>query len=356
MAVKGALKSTRIVTTDDLRENGGRWKLQEGPAIKVRGYTEDNIGGRKIQHGDALPVYVLGENDIRSNGGDWILQAGEAIPVTSAIGAVRGVMQGAAIPVYPVDDDGVYDSTFAGVDTFAYADKVVAVDPSNLIAYWPSWETSGVTADNYEGTAARDATWNRDITVMGTADGIGDGNTAPTYDGVNDVLDIETANLKAILTCQELAIMLWVKPLGVSWAASIDYALAWQDVGGNNRIYFQEAAGQMFWGTRAAGAFDSPREVSAGYGLGWQCLVMTRSKSDPAAGWVRGYRNGANLGDDRGGLGVYANNYQAGWMAAGGRFVTGSLCNAQVAHVAIWSGVGAPAAIQAAIVDLYTVP
>ena len=114
MAKKGALKSTLIVTSDELKVNGGRWLLQSGPAIRVRGFNSDSIGDRKIIGGDALPIYVLAESDARVNGGQWLLKGGQPIQVTDVIGSARGVIQGNAIPVWPVDDNGNYDADFAG--------------------------------------------------------------------------------------------------------------------------------------------------------------------------------------------------------------------------------------------------
>jgi len=108
----GALKSVHRVTAAELKVNGGRYFLQQGPAIKVRGFNAASIGARRVIGGDALPVYVLTNAQIRENGGRWIVTAGEAIQVTDVIGVTRGVIQGAAVPVYPVDDNGVYDPTF----------------------------------------------------------------------------------------------------------------------------------------------------------------------------------------------------------------------------------------------------
>lgn len=108
----GALKSVLKVTAAQLKPNGGSYTLQQGPAIKVRGYTTTNIGGRKVIAGAAQPVYVLTSAQIEQNGGRWKVVAGEALKVTDVIGITRGRIQGAVIPVYPVDDDGDYDATF----------------------------------------------------------------------------------------------------------------------------------------------------------------------------------------------------------------------------------------------------
>jgi hypothetical protein len=113
MTKRGALKSVLVVTDAELEINGGNYKLQQGPALKVRGYTAANVGARKIKGGDAQPVYVLIATDIESGGGRWKVTAGEAVQITDVIGDVRGIIQGPAIPVFPVDDDGVYDPTFA---------------------------------------------------------------------------------------------------------------------------------------------------------------------------------------------------------------------------------------------------
>lgn len=109
----GALKSVLVVTDDDLEINGGNYKLQQGPALKVRGYTAANIGARKVKGGDAQPVYVLITTDVESGGDRWKVTAGQAVPITDVIGVARGVIQGNAIPVYPVDDAGDFDPTFA---------------------------------------------------------------------------------------------------------------------------------------------------------------------------------------------------------------------------------------------------
>jgi hypothetical protein len=113
MTQGGALKSVLVVTDEELEINGGDYKLQQGPALKVRGYTAANIGARKVKGGDAQPVYVLIATDIESGGGRWKVTAGEAVQITDVIGDERGIIQGNAIPVYPVDDAGDFDPTFA---------------------------------------------------------------------------------------------------------------------------------------------------------------------------------------------------------------------------------------------------
>ena len=96
-----------------MKVNGGRFTLRQGPAIKVLGYKLVEAGATKIKGGDAQPVYILADTDIKSGGGRWRVNAGPVILVTDVIGDVRGIIQGNAIPVYPVDDAGDFDPTFA---------------------------------------------------------------------------------------------------------------------------------------------------------------------------------------------------------------------------------------------------
>ena len=72
--------------------------------------------------------------------------------------------------------------------------KVITTQADNLIVYWPLWETSGTTIDNYEGTAARDGTYSS-VTLGET--GIGDGKTSPRFDGTNDYCAIHTTSLQS---------------------------------------------------------------------------------------------------------------------------------------------------------------
>lgn len=89
----------------------------------------------------------------------------------------------------------------------AYSEKVLGIESANLIAYWPLWEAEGATADNYEGTAARDGTYSG-VTLGQT--GIGDGETCPLWAG-NDHVDIYSASLNTAFSGAECTIAWWMK-------------------------------------------------------------------------------------------------------------------------------------------------
>src|SRR3972149_4677456 len=79
---------------------------------------------------------------------------------------------------------------FQAVATLTYAEKVLATEPSNLLAYFICGEASGTVMqeekNNYDGAYTG-------VTLGQT--GIGDGNTCPLFDGANDYGNLYTAGL-----------------------------------------------------------------------------------------------------------------------------------------------------------------
>ena len=102
----------------------------------------------------------------------------------------------------------------AGVD---YIAKVLTYSP---IAYWPLNETSG-TAAVCQVNAAQNGTYARNVTTMGTGTGIGDGGTAPDFDGTNDFVDIFSVTLNSVFNGAEGTINIWAKVSGAGvWTDS----------------------------------------------------------------------------------------------------------------------------------------
>lgn len=88
-----------------------------------------------------------------------------------------------------------------------YAEKVLGL---GAIVYWPLWDASGSTADNYEGTAARDGTYNGGFTLGQT--GIGDGRTSVLLDGSTGYVGAYSTSFRdALLAPQEVSVCAWVK-------------------------------------------------------------------------------------------------------------------------------------------------
>ena len=346
MAKKGALKSTLIVTSDELKVNGGRWLLQSGPAIRVRGFKESTIGDRKIIGGDALPIYVLAESDARVNGGQFLLKGGQPIQVTDVIGSARGVIQGKAIPVWPVDDDGNYDASFAGN---AYIAKVLALNP---IAYWVLGEAAGAVAVDQINSPAQDGTYMGGITLG--QEGIGDGGTAPLFDGVNGLVDIFSAALDAVFNGGELTIHLWMRVFNAAdWAAGAEHAF---HIGVNTVTDYARLrkGAPNFFEWRREGSNVSEIVTLGGLNtLDWVPIAMTVSESIVPTGEVKAYWNGAQTGATQVTLGAYVGALNAINCCIGAQSTApAAVWSGYLAHAAIWDS----ALSLAQIVDLGTIP
>ena len=93
----------------------------------------------------------------------------------------------------------------AGVN---YAAKVLSYSP---IAYWPLWEPSGGVAEDLVNSAQNGAYTG---VTLGQP-GIGDGNTCPLFDSVNDFVNIYSATLATAFNPAEGTMMIWSKVFDV---------------------------------------------------------------------------------------------------------------------------------------------
>lgn len=210
-----------------------------------------------------------------------------------------------------------------------YIDKVLSYSP---IAYWPLNEISGTNADNAEGTAARDGTFARNVTTMGTSAGIGDGNTAPDFDGANDAVDIYSASLDTALNTDEGTMMAWCK---VSAWPGNNRMIMTLNKDNNDWIFIREQGGNIirFWfdNTNMGTAF-----VSYGHGgsTNWICVASTWSVGGDA---FKAYINGAQTGATQSGLVSKAWALNATLTQIGAYNDTpSSIWDGNLAHAAVW--------------------
>ena len=120
-----------------------------------------------------------------------------------------------------------------------YSDRVLNTQNASLIGYWRLQEGSGSNADNYEGTAARDGTYTG--ATLGQT-GIGDGLTAPTFDGVNDFVDCYSSSLNTPFDGDEGSIMCWGLIASSVWTDGSDRELYQFGAGGNDFIFVRKQA------------------------------------------------------------------------------------------------------------------
>lgn len=176
-------------------------------------------------------------------------------------------------------------------DLEEYADKVLATESANLIAYWPQWEPSGTTADNYEGTAARDGTY--DTVTLGQT-GIGDGRTCPLFDGSDSYTDIYSASLNTAFDTGEGTIAGWVKVYNSGvWTDSTERRMFTLRTDWTNQasIYKTTANNEVAFYRAATG--DNIATSTSVSTTAWFHVAITWSLT---AGELKGYVDGSQIG------------------------------------------------------------
>jgi len=210
-----------------------------------------------------------------------------------------------------------------------YSGKVLRLSP---IAYWPLSEASGVTAECLV-NAAQNGVYARNVTTMGTGEGIGDGNTAPLFDGTNDVVSIFTTTFNAAWDGDEGALIIWIKSL--DWNADYDRYIRIARSGTYEIQYLNAAtavAGRTYF-ERDTGVLKR-KTYDNGEPAGWVCMGMTWSKTADA---FKAYRDGGLVGTLTG-LGAWTSADLTTLNCAIGAQTTAPLNpgNAYLAHVAIF--------------------
>lgn len=185
-----------------------------------------------------------------------------------------------------------------------YERRVLKLDP---IAYWPLWEESGTVAECLVDSAMNGA-YARDVSVMGTGDGIGDGRTAPEFDGTNDYINIQSAALAAAINGDAGTALIWSRVnSAANWSDALSHhpfylvdATDWQEF-----VYASigTASAYMRWMYGAGGTVSSVGNVATGsptdfflHGLSW----------DKSADEMKAFFDGAKYGATQTGLGTWA--------------------------------------------------
>lgn len=211
------------------------------------------------------------------------------------------------------------------------------IERDSLIAYWPLWEVSGTTADNYEGTVARDATYSSDVAGWPVGSGVGDGYTAPFFDGSNDYVNIYTSSLNTALSGTEGTLLVWFKVYAASVWTDTKAAKAvhiYDD--SNNDIYIEKAGGanRLTFRYRAAGT-SSAADITSQSFTDFRPLVISWSAAGDA---MKMYINGAQVGTTQTGLGAWSGTGLSSTETNIGAYdASTERFHGWLAHVAIWT-------------------
>jgi len=208
------------------------------------------------------------------------------------------------------------------------AGTILGTESANLIGYWPLNELSGTTADNLEGTAARDGTYTG-VTLGQSVSPF----TCPLFDGANDFVDIGNASMSSAFS-------------GAAGTVSIFYySLDWtRDTGrlirlaadANNEVdlYHIATDGSIRIEYNAGGTSEIV-DVPTGSPSSWVNLTITWNKS---ANEMKAYLNGSQNGSTQAIDGTWAGSLNQILCCIGASAETpAQVIYGYLAHCAIWT-------------------
>lgn len=217
-----------------------------------------------------------------------------------------------------------------------YSDLVLSTKRSNLIAYWPMWETSGTNADNLEGDSGLDGTYTSvslDNTTFDNTE-----NPAPLWDGSADYLNIYTADLDSLLDRTRGTISIWgqVSGAGVWSDSTIRYMIRLRVDGSNVLQLYKNSNNDELVASYSGGATTDLVTHSTST-TGWFHFVMTW---DREADELKVYFDGEQTGSTQTGLGNFSGSLASATTTIGAASTTPTnVWDGNLAHAAIWDDV-----------------
>ncbi len=209
-----------------------------------------------------------------------------------------------------------------------YYRHVLSVRPANLAGYWRLNETSGANAADSSGNGKTGTYAN---VTLGQS-GIGDGSTVPLFVAAS----LSTVTLPTTIAFSPLvgSLMVWGKISAATvWSDAVHRVLGTIYINDNNRVYIlKNATANILSARYVAGGTTSQRDNTSFSSMNWFQAVVTWDK---ASDRVRFYVNGAQVGADVTGLGVWVGvpwRINIGSQAASGNYWSG-----WAGHSAIWN-------------------
>lgn len=215
---------------------------------------------------------------------------------------------------------------------FPYARRVLSVAADALIAYWPLSEPSGAAAIDQTGRY-HGAYTGVDLNYPG----VGDGGSAPFFDGINDFCNIYSAALATAFNGAEGAVSIWMKVSGAGvWTDATLRRLMGLRVDANNQVNLSRSAtSNTLLCQYLAGATSKTVSIGSQSSTDWLHLAMTWSKS---ADQMKVYFQGVQTGATQTGLGTWAGTFNSTRANIGAdSTVPATVWSGNLAHAAIWT-------------------
>jgi hypothetical protein len=224
-----------------------------------------------------------------------------------------------------------------------YINKMLGYGP---IAYWPQGEKTGAVAYCRVNSAQNGAYTG---VTLGQP-GIGDGNTAPFYDGANDYTDIYTATFSGNFDGSEGSFAAWFQVSGAGvWTDVTERKVLRLVVDGNNLLDFAKRnVNNRMDILRISGGASTTRSIVGLSSTAWLHLAATWSETaNQYIVYLDGVQQGAVMTAGVWGAGpLVVNQTVLGAVST----APGSVWDGYLAHAAFWDS----ALSTAAIADLAT--
>lgn len=172
-------------------------------------------------------------------------------------------------------EDTETKTDYITVSEATFAERMLALP--GLIAYWPLNEAAGTTADNAEGTAARDGTYKNTPTLANKP--FPDGGSCALFDGNNETVDVKSASLHTVFNGSKgWVIAFWADP--APGTAVEDYVFNFQvDIA--NRVYVVKGGTKAYLYT--AYYLAGGTQVNGGFysgSTGWRMVAVDWDKAE----------------------------------------------------------------------------
>jgi hypothetical protein len=224
-----------------------------------------------------------------------------------------------------------------------YWQRVMALNP---IAYWPLWEKSGTVAHCLV-NPAQNGGYNSDVGVWPVGTGIGDGNTAPYFDGSNDFVDLLNAATQAAANTAttEGAVSIWFRVANAAAWTDGQYraAFAFVDDANNRYVHYKSNANNSTYSLHYAGGTAAVHTEGGLSSTDWLHFAITWSET---ADEVKYYLDGALLATDTA-IGTW--NGDGSWtpmIIGAASYGPGNVWHGWLAHCALFNqALGQPAIV-----------
>jgi hypothetical protein len=209
--------------------------------------------------------------------------------------------------------------------TQPYLQRLLSIEPGNLLGFWPLNETSGADADNAQGIPARDGAYS--AVTLNQSTFLND-DPVGLWDGVNDGVNLYTTSYRDAFNGGELTFSMWLKVADAGvWADGAVRVAVDHLVDGNNyfELYKSSTDNTFVFDYKAGGSLK--RRTVTISDAGWNNFVLRVCKAEDL---MRFYLNGIPQGADIASLGAWAGTLHSNRAVLG--------LNAWLGHAFRWSG------------------